>query len=68
MITPWFFAPFKKNDTINSHFGRGGGEEEGGQGMVSVKTYSVYEILSLEKGGGALNFLHPSWLCLASHC
>ena len=28
--------------------------------MVSVKTYSVYEILSLKKGGGALNFLHPS--------
>lgn len=26
MITPWFFAPFKKNDTINSHFGRGGRE------------------------------------------
>lgn len=65
MITPWFFAPFKKNDTINSHFGRGG---KGGQGMVSVKTYSVYEILSLKKGGGALNFLHPSWLCLARHC
>ena len=61
-----FCSLYKKtHDKQSFREGGGGG---GGQGMVSVKTYSVYEILSLEKGGGALNFLHPSWLCLASHC
>ena len=46
-----FCSLYKKtHDKQSFREGGGGG---GGQGMVSVKTYSVYEILSLEKGGGA---------------